>query len=118
MDQHDPNNQWSEPNPRRTLPPSSSPLSALCVCVSLGIRLSLSGKVSPVLNYPSRGVCNITDCHTDLANVLEHITSDTPDKFRSALTREAENCILLEKYQVLLHARGFFLSLLHEFMSL
>lgn len=95
--------------PRCTL---SLSLSLSALCVSLGIKLQLSGKVSLLLNYPSRGVCNITNCHTDLTNVLEHITSDTPDKFRSTLTREAENCILLEKYQILLHGRGFFLGLL------
>lgn len=99
--------------PRRTLPPSPS-----LHCVSLGIKLLLSGKVSLVLNYPSDGVCNITNCHTGLTNVLEHIISDTPDKFRSALTREAENCILLVKYQILWHGRGFFWSLFVVFVSL
>lgn len=76
--------------PRRTLP-----LSPSLPCVSPGIKLL--EKVSLVLNYPSRGVCNITSRHTDLPNVLEHILPGTPDKFRSALTREAENCILLVK---------------------
>lgn len=99
--------------PRRTLPPSPS-----LHCVSLGIKLLLSGKVSLVLNYPSSGVCNITNCHTGLTNVLEHIISDTPDKFRSALTREAENCILLVKYQILWHGWGFFWSLFVVFVSL
>lgn len=50
--------------------PSRAALSLLpvwVVCVSLGIKLLLSGKlltVSLVLNFSSRGVCNITNCHT------------------------------------------------------
>lgn len=107
-----PKQSMDQAYPRCSLPPSPSLL-----CVSLGIKLLLSGKVSLVLNYPSSGVCNITNCHTGFTNVLEHIISDTPDKFRSASTR-AENCILLVKYQSLWHGWGFFWSHFVEFVSL
>lgn len=92
--------------------PHSSSVSALRV-----VWHQAPGKVSPGLTDPSRGVCNIANCHTDLTSVLEHILPDTPDRFRSAFTPEAENCILLVKYQILCHRRGIFGGLFVVFVS-